>query len=235
MDKLKEISLIEDVEQALIILTKHFSNEIIFSTSFGMEDQVITHIIATNNLPIKIFTLDTGRLFNETYLTWSKTMQQYKLKIEAFYPNENQLSLFVTNNGINSFYDSIENRKTCCYIRKVEPLKRALNGHKIWLTGIRASQSSDRKLVDKVELDEVHNVYKFHPLFNWDFYAVESYISTHNIPVNPLHYTGFVSIGCAPCTRAIKLGEDFRAGRWWWEDNEKKECGLHYLNKKNDK
>ena len=231
-NSLNEIAFVEEVEQSIIKLCEKFPTGVIFSTSFGLEDQIITHIIATYNLPIKIFTLDTGRLFNETYNTWSETIQKYKINIDAYYPNENQLSSFVTKYGINSFYESVENRITCCSIRKVEPLKRALNGYKIWLTGIRSSQSKDRNLVNKVELDEILNIYKFHPLFNWDFSSVESYISKNNIPVNPLHYKGFVSIGCAPCTRAIQFGEDFRAGRWWWENNQKKECGLHFSNKK---
>jgi phosphoadenosine phosphosulfate reductase len=192
-----------------------------------LEDQAITHFIASNNLPVKIFTLDTGRLFPETYSTWSRTVEKYPLTISAFYPEANSLQGYVSEKGPNSFYESVENRKQCCFIRKVEPLQRALKGNKIWITGIRAEQSNDRHGMPMVEWDEVNQIIKIHPLLNWTWGQVKQFVSKNDVPCNPLHDKGFVSIGCAPCTRATKPGEDFRAGRWWWEDSSKKECGLH--------
>lgn len=208
-------------------LTENYSGRIVFSTSFGIEDQVITDLILRNQIPISIFTLDTGRLFPETYSTWSRTVEKYSASITAFFPDHQLLEEFLTAKGPNSFYESVENRKSCCYIRKVEPLKRALLGMSIWITGLRSEHSSDRKSLKNLEWDETNQVIKYHPLLNWTTEQVRQYINEHNVPYNILHDKGFVSIGCAPCTRAIKPGEDFRAGRWWWEDAAKKECGLH--------
>lgn len=222
----KELKGNEIVKQ-LQYLTDRFSGEVVFSTSFGLEDQALTHFIAVNKLPIKIFTLDTGRMFAETYSTWSRTAEKYQLTIEAFYPEAITLQQFVTEKGPNSFYESVENRKQCCFIRKVEPLQRALKGNKIWITGIRAEQSNNRLDMPMVEWDEINQAIKIHPLLDWTWGQVKQFVSRNNVPYNPLHDNGFVSIGCAPCTRATKPGEDFRAGRWWWEDNSKKECGLH--------
>jgi phosphoadenosine phosphosulfate reductase len=188
---------------------------------------VITHLIATNHLPIKIFTLDTGRLFPETYSVWSSTIANYQVPITAYYPNQDQLQEFIHEKGPNSFYESVENRKSCCFIRKVEPLKRALAGNAIWITGLRGEHSPDRKDLPIIEWDESNGIIKYHPLLHWTTKEVIQYITEQHVPYNPLHDKGFVSIGCAPCTRAIKPGEDFRAGRWWWEDADKKECGLH--------
>ncbi len=215
------------VAEQLRFLTDRFPNEVVFSTSFGLEDQAITHFIATNKLPVKIFTLDTGRIFTETYSTWSRTVEKYTVTINAYYPDAISLQDFITAKGPNSFYESVENRKQCCHIRKVEPLQRALKGNKIWITGIRAEQSNNRHDMPMIEWDEVNQIIKFHPLLGWTWGQVKQYVSRNDVPYNPLHDKGFVSIGCAPCTRAIKPGEDFRAGRWWWEDNSKKECGLH--------
>ena len=178
-------------------------------------------------MPIKIFTLDTGRLFAETYSVWSSTLDRYKISIKAYYPNATILESFVEKKGPNAFYESVENRKGCCFIRKVEPLKRALSGNAIWITGLRAEHSADRGDLQSIEWDESNQIIKYHPLLHWTTNQVTDFITTNNIPYNPLHDKGFVSIGCAPCTRAIKEGEDFRAGRWWWEDTNKKECGLH--------
>lgn len=203
------------------------SEKIVFSTSLGYEDQVITHLIFSNNLSVDVFTLDTGRLFPETYSVLSSTLNKYKKQIKVYYPNTTAVEDLVTKKGPFSFYDSVENRKECCFIRKVEPLKRALNGYTIWITGIRADQSGNRMDMPMVEWDEANKIIKVHPLLNWTLEQVKSYIAQHNIPYNPLHDKGFVSIGCQPCTRAIKAGDDFRAGRWWWEDTSKKECGLH--------
>jgi len=213
--------------ESLAILADLFPGEVVFSTSLGYEDQVITDFILKNNLNISIFTLDTGRMFNETYMTLQKTNNRYDTKIKVMYPQTDMVEILMSSKGPLSFYDSVENRKECCYIRKVEPLNRALKGAKIWVTGIRAEQSGNRQSMSKLEIDEAHDLIKFHPILDWSFEEVKSYVKSNGIPYNPLHDKGFVSIGCAPCTRAIQEGEDFRAGRWWWEDESKKECGLH--------
>lgn len=213
--------------EALAILADLFPGEVVFSTSLGYEDQVITDLIHSNNIDIKVFTLDTGRLFNETYMTLQKTNNRYDSKIEVMFPQTPAVEELLTTKGPLSFYESIENRKECCYIRKVEPLNRALKGQKIWITGIRADQSGNRQEMDQLEWDEAHQLFKFHPILNWTLEDVKNHLKANNVPYNPLHDKGFVSIGCAPCTRAIMEGEDFRAGRWWWEDESKKECGLH--------
>jgi len=215
------------IDEVLADLSKQFPGQVTFSTSFSFEDQVITHKILSNQLPISIFTLDTGRLFAETYSVWSATNERYHSTIKAFYPDNSLLETFVAEKGPNSFYESVENRKACCYIRKVDPLKRALRNNAIWITGLRAEHSTDRHNMPQVEWDESNGLIKYHPILHWTTEEVKEFINQNNIPYNPLHDKGFVSIGCAPCTRAIKPGEDFRAGRWWWEDNTKKECGLH--------
>ncbi|MCF0042770.1 phosphoadenylyl-sulfate reductase [Dyadobacter fanqingshengii] len=213
--------------ESLAILAELFPGEVVFSTSLGYEDQVITDFILKNNLNITIFTLDTGRLFSETYMTLQKTNNRYDTKIKVYYPQTQSVEEMVSTKGPLSFYDSVENRKECCFIRKVEPLNRALKGAKIWVTGIRAEQSGNRHDMPQLEWDEAHQLVKFHPILNWSFEEVKTYVKSNGLPYNPLHDKGFVSIGCAPCTRAIQEGEDFRAGRWWWEDESKKECGLH--------
>jgi phosphoadenosine phosphosulfate reductase len=215
------------IDELLSELGKKFRGEVTFSTSFSYEDQVITHKILSNRLPIHIFTLDTGRLFPETYSVWTATNEKYDTHIKAYYPDHALLEKFIEQKGPNSFYESVDNRKQCCYIRKVDPLKRALKNNKVWITGLRAEHSLDRKDISQVEWDEGNEIIKYHPLLYWTSEEVKDYIKQYKIPYNPLHDKGFVSIGCAPCTRAIKEGEDFRAGRWWWEDNSKKECGLH--------
>lgn len=214
-------------EEGLSKVLELFPGNPVFSTSFGAEDQVITHILTTAGLPIRCFTLDTGRLFPETYSTWSATIAKYPITIEAYYPNDQKLQEWVSKHGPNAFYESVDFRKACCHIRKVEPLKRALKDASVWVTGIRAAQSPNRENMPPLEWDETFQVIKYHPLLHFSDQDVLDYIRKHSIPYNPLHDKGFVSIGCAPCTRAIKPGEDFRAGRWWWEDNSKKECGLH--------
>lgn len=215
------------VHEFIELLTKEFPGQVTFSSSFSYEDQVITHEILSNNLPVKIFTLDTGRMFAETYSVWSSTNAKYGTNIKAYYPNADALQEFIEANGPNSFYESIENRKSCCGIRKVEPLKRALAGNAIWITGLRAEHSADRHDLPIIEWDESNQIIKYHPILHWTTEETKKYINDNSVPYNPLHDKGFVSIGCAPCTRAIKPGEDFRAGRWWWEDADKKECGLH--------
>lgn len=230
MNKAEEIkALIKDLKapEVLSLLANKFEGEIIFSTSFGWEDQVISDLIFTQNLPIKVFTLETGRLFTETYYTWNRTLEKYQKPIHTFYPDQEKLEKMVTEKGPTSFYQSLENRKECCGIRKVEPLNRALKGFKVWITGIRADQSVNRENMDWVEWDEAHQLVKVHPIFFWTLDEVKDYVKANNVPYNPLHDKGFPSIGCQPCTRAVQEGEDFRSGRWWWEDASKKECGLH--------
>ena len=224
---IKEIQGLEMVDQ-LKYLSAKYKGKIVFSTSFGWEDQIITHLIFSNNIPIKIFTLDTGRLFPETYYVWNRTLEMYGKSIQTYYPQTEAVENLVTQKGPNSFYTSVENRKECCNIRKIKPLKNALLGNEIWVTGIRAEQSNNRMQMQDLEWDEGNQIIKFHPLFDWTLENVKDYINTNQIVYNPLHNKGFVSIGCAPCTRAVKAGEDFRAGRWWWEDSSKKECGLHH-------
>ncbi|MGE0566367.1 MAG: phosphoadenylyl-sulfate reductase [Bacteroidia bacterium] len=230
MNKLDQIIAKTEGKEPLEVLKELvlFTDEkIVFSTSFGYEDQVIAHLIFNNNLPINVFTLDTGRLFPETYSVYNSTLNRYKKPIEVFSPNTTKLEKLLTEKGPFSFYESTENRIECCNIRKVEPLKRALKGFSIWITGIRAEQSPNRNNMPMVEWDEANQIVKVHPLLHWSLNEVKQFIKQNNIPYNPLHDKGFVSIGCQPCTRAIKDGEDFRAGRWWWEDANKKECGLH--------
>lgn len=223
---LYQIGGLKDIE-FLRLLADKYPGQVTFSTSFSYEDQAITHQILSNQLPIKIFTLDTGRLFAETYSVWSSTNAMYNTQIKAYYPNQDLLQDFVAVKGPNSFYESVDNRKQCCFIRKVEPLQRALKGNAIWITGLRAEHSGDRKDLPQLEWDESNQVIKYHPILHWSTEDVKKFISENRIPYNPLHDKGFVSIGCAPCTRAVRPGEDFRAGRWWWEDASKKECGLH--------
>jgi len=214
----------EDQMEKLISI---FPGKVIFTTSLGIEDQIITHKIFTNNLDIKVITLDTGRLFPQTYDVFSSTIIKYNKKINVYFPESEAVEKMVTEKGPYSFYQSVENRKECCRIRKVAPLKRALDGMEVWISGIRADQSDNRSQMDWIEYDEAKNLYKFYPLFNWSFDDVKSFVKENNVPYNSLHDKGFVSIGCEPCTKAIKPGEDFRAGRWWWENEGGKECGLH--------
>jgi phosphoadenosine phosphosulfate reductase len=215
------------ISDTLHLFTELFPGQVCFSTSFSMEDQVILHHIAQERLPVTVFTLDTGRLFSETYAVWTATREKYAVPIHAYIPDASRLAEYVSQKGPNGFYESVENRKACCFIRKVEPLKRALAGQKIWITGIRAEHSGDRGQLSLLEWDEGNQLNKYNPLLHWNQDEVKQYIADHGIPYNILHDRGFVSIGCQPCTRAIRPGEEFRAGRWWWEDADKKECGLH--------
>ncbi|MGY6741992.1 MAG: phosphoadenylyl-sulfate reductase [Cecembia sp.] len=212
--------------EGLAFLSDLFYGKVVFSTSLGQEDQVITQLIAAHQLPITIFSLDTGRLFPETLDLLARTESKYKTKIKVYYPERESVETLVDKIGINGFYESVENRKSCCHVRKVEPLQRALKGNSIWVTGLRAEQSANRLGMKKLEWDVVNNIIKYNPLLDWTYDQMLDYIETHQIPYNPLHDSNFISIGCAPCTRAIQPGEDPRAGRWWWEAS-KKECGLH--------
>jgi phosphoadenosine phosphosulfate reductase len=216
-----------DPVDALRYFASEYPGQIVFSTSFGWEDQVITHMIFANDIPIEVFTLETGRLFPETYYVWNRTLEIYKKPILAYFPQAEAVQEMVNKKGPSSFYESVENRKECCGIRKLEPLRRALKGNKLWVTGIRSEQSLNRHDMANLEWDEQNQLVKFHPIFFWSLDEVKAYIKKHNIVYNTLHDKGFPSIGCAPCTRAVQEGEDFRAGRWWWEDQSKKECGLH--------
>jgi phosphoadenosine phosphosulfate reductase len=215
------------IPEAIAYLSREFPGQVVLSTSFSIEDQVITHDILSNDLPVSIFTLDTGRLFAETYSVWSATNEKYNTRIKAYYPDRDLLEDYLNEKGPNAFYESLANRKGCCHIRKVEPLRRALKGQAIWITGLRAEHSPERNDLPLLEWDDNNKVIKYNPLLHWTTAVVREYIDKNNVPYNSLHDKGFVSIGCAPCTRAIRAGEDFRAGRWWWEDTSKKECGLH--------
>ena len=212
--------------EGLALIAELFPGKVVFSTSLGQEDQVITQLIAAQNLPIQIFSLDTGRLFPETLELLARTESKYKTRIKVYYPETASVERLVSGIGINCFYESVENRKSCCFVRKVEPLKRALAGNEVWVTGLRAEQRANRSEMKRIEWDVTNQIIKYNPLLDWTFEQMISYIGDHRIPYNPLHDQGFISIGCAPCTRAILPGEDARAGRWWWEDS-KKECGLH--------
>lgn len=217
---------VHSAAEGMALIADLFPGKVVFSTSLGQEDQVITQLIASQNLPIQIFSLDTGRLFPETLDLLSRTEAKYKQRIHVYYPTTNSVEKLVNEIGINGFYESVENRKSCCFVRKVEPLKRALEGNEIWITGLRAEQSANRSDMKHIEWDEGNQIIKYNPLLNWTYDQMIAYINEHRIPYNSLHDQGFISIGCAPCTRAILPGEDARAGRWWWEDS-KKECGLH--------
>jgi phosphoadenosine phosphosulfate reductase len=211
----------------LQVLSEKYKHKVCFSSSMSVEDQVITDFIFANQLDIKVFTLQTGRLFPETTALISETQLFYGEKIEIFEPKKENVDALINEKGAFSFYESVENRKECCFIRKVEPLERALAGQKIWITGIRAEHSEHRNELTPFEWDEKHQLLKYHPLLYWSFDEVLLYLREKDIPYNKMQDRGFKSIGCLPCTRALKEGENFRAGRWWWESADKKECGLH--------
>ncbi len=222
ISKLEQVSL----QESLKLIDDLFPRQVVFSSSLGQEDQVITDAIFKNNIPVTVFTIDTGRLFNETYELLDKTIARYKQPVKVYFPDAADVEAFVLEKGINSFYESVDNRKECCHIRKVKPLNRALAGAKVWVTGLRSEQSANRNQMPMIEWDECRQLYKFNPLINWTYAEVLEYLTINNVPYNSLHDKGFISIGCAPCTRAIGHGEDARAGRWWWESSQK-ECGLH--------
>lgn len=203
---------------------------ITFANSFGAEDMVLTDIINKAQLPIEIFSLDTGRLPAETYTLMGEVEKHYAAKPVIFFPKHEAVEEYVRTNGINAFYKSIELRKACCHMRKVEPLKRALKDKQAWITGMRAEQASTRASLPTQEFDESNQLEKFNPLSDWTEKEVWAYIRMYNVPYNALHDQFYPSIGCAPCTRAVAMGEDVRAGRWWWEDPQNKECGLHVKN-----
>ncbi len=208
-------------------LRRHVSGRIVFTTSLGLEDQVLTHLIAEAGLDIALATLDTGRLFPETYALWRETETRYGLRIHAHYPRHETLEALVARDGIEGFYASVEARKACCGVRKVEPLGRALAGAEAWVTGLRADQSTARGGARFAEWDAALGVLKVNPLLDWTREDALAFATHHAVPINPLHADGFLSIGCAPCTRAVLPGEGERDGRWWWENGGKRECGLH--------
>jgi phosphoadenosine phosphosulfate reductase len=214
---------------ALLQRIQHEFSPATLASSLGAEDMVLTDLVAKHASGISIFSLDTGRLNPETYDLLAKVQETYgsKVKLEVYYPQAEVIQLFVDKNGINAFYNSVELRKNCCGIRKVEPLGRALQGKKAWITGMRRSQSEDRAQLPFEEFDADHGMTKFNPLADWSEKEVWEYIRSNNIPYNELHDKHYPSIGCAPCTRSIAMGEDIRAGRWWWEHESMKECGLH--------
>jgi phosphoadenosine phosphosulfate reductase len=226
-ENLEKELLSRNLLERIQFIAHYFAGKkMVFSTSFGQEDQAITHAIASTNSPIEIFTLDTGRQFQESYELIDLTIKKYSLSLKTYFPSTPAVEKMVEEKGFNSFYTSVENRKECCFVRKMEPLSRAISGAKVWITGLRAEQSENRADMPIVEWDESRQLFKINPLIDWSFETLEKYLVEHKIPQNPLHKKGFVSIGCAPCTRAIAEGEHPRAGRWWWE-NSQKECGLH--------
>ncbi|WP_312174036.1 phosphoadenylyl-sulfate reductase [Chryseobacterium sp.] len=221
-ETLKQLS----AEEGLKFISSRFPETAVFSTSLGQEDQVITDIIFRNELPIKVFTLDTGRLFYEHYELLSKNNSRYKIKTQVYFPESSDVEKYVNEKGINAFYHSVENRKECCFIRKVKPLNRALENAEIWITGLRSEQSENRENMPVIEWDEERKLYKYNPLIDWNYQQVLVYLQQNKVQELPLHKKGFISVGCEPCTRAVVEGENPRAGRWWWE-NSQKECGLH--------
>lgn len=222
-ERIKDKSTLEILQ----FVSREFDGKIKFASSMGLEDQVITHILAAHKIPVEIFTLDTGRMFYETYELVDKTQARYNLPIKIYFPDAGEVEEMVNTKGINLFYQSIENRKQCCGIRKIKPLKRALKGLDAWITGLRKEQSPTRKDMQIIEWDESNSLIKVNPLLYWTEKQTRDFITEHKIPYNTLHDKGFPSIGCQPCTRAVMQGEDIRSGRWWWENPETKECGLH--------
>ena len=227
IDQLNELWSGLTAEEILTKVLELFGNKVTFATSMGAEDQVITHILAKLSKSANIFTLDTGRVFPETYDLLHRTVNRYGLQIKSFYPDTTQVEEMVNSKGINLFYESIENRKLCCHVRKIVPLRRALTGMDAWITGLRREQSVTRTDLKIVEWDGGNGLIKINPLLEWTEEQVWDYLKNNSIPFNKLHDQGFPSIGCQPCTRAIEKGEDLRAGRWWWEMPDSKECGLH--------
>ena len=227
IDRINEQLAGKSPQEVIAWFLNDFEGKVAFSTSLGAEDQAITKMIADIDKTAHIFTLDTGRLFPETYDLMDRTAKKYDITIRVMFPDAARVEEMVNSKGINLFYDSVENRKLCCHIRKIEPLKRAFKGLDAWICGLRREQSVTRKDMKLVEWDENNGLLKVNPLIDWTEAHLWEYIKQNHIPYNPLHDKGFPSIGCQPCTRAIMPGEDVRAGRWWWENPETRECGLH--------
>jgi phosphoadenosine phosphosulfate reductase len=214
-------------EEILIQASAEFGEELLFASSMGAEDQVMTQLIFNNNLPVQVITLDTGRIFPETYDLIHRTNSRYGNIVKVVFPEAKDVEEMVNSKGIDLFYESIENRKLCCGIRKINPLQRVLSGKRAWITGLRRAQSLTRGEMKLVEWDASFNLIKINPLINWSEEDIWKEVNEHNIPFSVLHKHGFPSIGCQPCTRAIEPGENIRSGRWWWENPDTKECGLH--------
>jgi len=214
-------------EELLSGFLTEYKSKIALSSSLGIEDQALTHMVCNIDKSAKIFTLDTGRLFPETYDLIHRTNHKYGIRMSVYFPDAGHVETMVNSKGINLFFESVENRKLCCNLRKIEPLKRAFAGLDVWICGLRREQSVTRQNMQRIEWDEANGIIKLNPLIDWTEDEVKEFIKTHGIPYNPLHDKGFPSIGCQPCTRAIFPGEDIRAGRWWWENPDTKECGLH--------
>ncbi len=208
-------------------LNRFEASRVALAVSFGAEDQVLTDLLVRSGRPVRFFTLDTGRQFEETYRTMERTIERYGIRFEVFAPNSAELEKLIAERGPNLFYSGVDDRKACCRVRKLNPLGRALAGLDAWVCGLRRDQSVTRNRVEAISWDAEHGLHKICPLFDWAEEDVWSYIRVRGVPYNPLHDNGFKSIGCAPCTRATQPGEDIRAGRWWWESPEHKECGLH--------
>ena len=231
MDKNLEVLKLKystaNAEELLSGFLQEFKSTIALSSSLSIEDQVLTHLICNLNKNTRIFTLDTGRLFPETYDLIHRTNSKYKIKIAVYFPEAGEVEEMVNTKGINLFYESVENRKLCCKLRKLNPLKRAFEGLNVWICGLRREQSVTRTNMEMIEWDEQNGIIKLNPLIDWSEKEVLDFVHQNGIPYNPLHDKGFPSIGCQPCTREIFPGEDIRAGRWWWENPDSKECGLH--------
>lgn len=214
-------------QEVLAWFLREYEGRIALSSSLSVEDQALTHMIVLERPDTRIFTLDTGRLFPETYQLIDRTNMTYGIKIEVFFPDYRKVQQMVREEGVNLFYNSVESRHRCCAIRKLEPLRRAFQGLDVWICGLRRAQSVTRKDMRLVEWDDMHGLIKLNPLIDWSEDEVWAYVRKHHVPYNKLNDKGFPSIGCEPCTRAVKPGEDVRSGRWWWESPEKRECGLH--------
>lgn len=217
-------------EEILAWAVDTFGEDVTLASAMGPEAQVLTSLIAKEKLPITVFTLDTGRLFDETYALIAETEDKFDIRIKMFAPRHQEVEELVNREGINLFRQSLEHRKSCCGVRKVSPLRRALSGKKAWMTGLRREQATTRGNLQVVDWDEAHGLIKINPMIDWSENQVWRTIRENDIPYNSLVNRGFTSIGCAPCTRAVKPGEDIRAGRWWWETPEQKECGIHVVN-----
>lgn len=216
-----------DLFERLAAIRSEIPGRVVFTTSFGLEDQAIAHAIYAQALAIDAATLDTGRLFPETHDVWAQTERRYGVRVVAFAPEHRAVETLIAGQGVDGFRSSVEARLDCCAVRKVAPLAWALNGSAAWITGLRADQSADRAQLAPALFDEERGLIKVNPLFDWTRERTREFVRTHDVPCNALHERGFLSIGCAPCTRAVMPGEPERAGRWWWEQSQKKECGLH--------
>jgi phosphoadenosine phosphosulfate reductase len=229
-DSLSKLSALDRLRH----MRREIDGRIVFTIGFGLDGQVIFHLLAENNIDIDLVTIDTGRLFPETYRLWEATERRYGRKILGIRPRPAAVASYVREHGVDGFYDSKEARLSCCFIRKVEPLERELAGAAAWVTGLRAEQSVHRAAAGFASADAARGLIKINPLFDWTREQVLDFARRNDVPINALHARGYASIGCEPCTRAIRPGESERAGRWWWEDSDKKECGLHLPSRSRD-